>query len=142
MVNDTPTAALDRTLIALADPTRRAILERLRAGEARVTDLAAPFALSLNAVSKHIRMLERAHLVRRRRQWREHWVSADPAPLALLTEWLDRHRDFWNVRLERLGTALSIDTSDELLAPKIPPSQRSNDDERSRRNPPGNHDSL
>ena len=58
---------LDHILIALADPTRRAILERLSAGESRVTELAHPFAISLNSVSKHIRVLERAHLVRRRR---------------------------------------------------------------------------
>ena len=59
--------ALDHTLMALADPTRRAILQRLAAGEARVTEIADPFAMSLNGVSKHIRMLERADLVRRRR---------------------------------------------------------------------------
>ena len=61
---------LDQTLMALADPTRRAILQRLSKGEARVTDLARPFAISLNSVSKHIRMLERADLVRRRRAGR------------------------------------------------------------------------
>ena len=87
-------ADLDRTLLALADPTRRAILERLAGGEARVTELARPFAISLNSVSKHIRMLERARLVRRRRAGREHLLSADPAPLAAAAAWIERQRAF------------------------------------------------
>ena len=69
---------LDHTLAALADPTRRAILQRLARGEARVTELADPFNMSLNAVSKHIRMLERADLVRRRRVGRDHFLSFNP----------------------------------------------------------------
>jgi DNA-binding transcriptional ArsR family regulator len=72
---------LDQTLVALADPTRRAILQRLAQGEARVTELARPFAMSLNSVSKHIRVLQRARLVRRRRAGREHLMSFDPQPL-------------------------------------------------------------
>ncbi len=72
----TAATTLDHTLMALADPTRRAILQRLSRGETRVTELARPFAMSLNAVSKHIRVLERsAWLVRRRRVGREHWLS-------------------------------------------------------------------
>jgi DNA-binding transcriptional ArsR family regulator len=71
---------LDQTLVALADPTRRAILQRLAQGEARVTELARPFAMSLNSVSKHIRVLQRARLVRRRRAGREHLMSFDPQP--------------------------------------------------------------
>jgi DNA-binding transcriptional ArsR family regulator len=72
---------LDQILVALADPTRRAILQRLAQGEARVTELARPFAMSLNSVSKHIRVLQRARLVRRRRAGREHLMSFDPQPL-------------------------------------------------------------
>lgn len=72
---------LDHTLTALADPRRRAILQRLSEGEARVTDVAEPFSISLNSVSKHIRVLERARLVRRRRVGREHFLSLNPAPL-------------------------------------------------------------
>ena len=72
---------LDDTLMALADPTRRAILQRLSRGEARVTEIARPFAMSLNSVSKHIRVLERADLVRRRRAGREHFLSFNPQPL-------------------------------------------------------------
>ena len=79
---------LDRTLLALADPTRRAILHRLTGGEARVTDLAEPFEMSLNAVSKHIRLLERASLVRRRKSGREHLLSLNPEPLEEAATWM------------------------------------------------------
>lgn len=97
---------LDETLIALADPTRRAILERLTRGEARVTDLAAPFEMSLNSVSKHIRMLERADLVRRRREGREHILSLNPAPLDAAAEWIEQQRALWAWRLNELETIL------------------------------------
>ena len=94
---------LDRTLSALADPTRRAILQRLRKGEARVTDLAQPFILSLNSVSKHIRMLERADLVRRRRVGREHLLSFNPKPLDDAAAWIAAQRADWSIRLDALG---------------------------------------
>jgi DNA-binding transcriptional ArsR family regulator len=97
---------LDQTMLALADPTRRAILERLSKGEARVTELAEPFDMSLNAVSKHILVLERAHLVLRRRQGREHFLSVNPAPLAEAAQWIDQHRHMWEERLDRLGAYL------------------------------------
>lgn len=98
---------LDDTMLALADPTRRAILQRLGAGEARVTDLAAPFAMSLNAVSKHIRILERASLVQRRRAGREHVLSLNPAPLDEAAAWIEEQRQFWNARLDALERALA-----------------------------------
>jgi DNA-binding transcriptional ArsR family regulator len=97
---------LDLILTALADPTRRAILHRLCAGEARVTELAAPFEMSLNAVSKHIRMLERARLVRRRRSGREHFLSFNPEPLDQAAAWIARQRDLWSSRLDALEAAL------------------------------------
>jgi DNA-binding transcriptional ArsR family regulator len=97
---------LDQTLIALADPTRRAILRRLSRGEARVTELAAPFAMSLNAVSKHIRMLERARLVRRRRAGREHLLSFDPQPLDEAAAWIETQRGLWTARLDSLDDLL------------------------------------
>ena len=100
-------AALDDTMLALADPTRRAILSRLAAGDARVTDLAAPFAMSLNAVSKHIRILERATLVRRRRSGREHVLSLNPAPLDEAAAWIEQQRTFWNASLDALERALA-----------------------------------
>jgi len=97
--------ALDETLAALADPTRRAILQRLARGEARVTELAEPFEMSLNAVSKHIRMLERARLVRRRRG-REHLLSFNPGPLDEATAWIETQRASWIARLDALDAML------------------------------------
>jgi DNA-binding transcriptional ArsR family regulator len=99
-------AQLDRTLTALADPTRRAILQRLAQGEARVTHLARPFAMSLNSVSKHIRMLERAGLVRRRRAGREHLMSFNPEPLDEAAAWIAARRAFWTARLDALEREL------------------------------------
>ena len=97
---------LDETLIALADPTRRAILGRLADGEARVTELARPFAISLNSVSKHIRMLERAELVRRRREGREHILTLNPKGLDEAADWIGGQRSLWAWRLGRLDQAL------------------------------------
>ncbi len=96
---------LDDVLLALADDTRRAILNRLTEGETRVTDLAAPFEISLNSVSKHIRILERAGLVRRRVAGREHFLSFDPQPLNEVTDWIERHRQVWGKRLDALEAA-------------------------------------
>ena len=101
-----PEPHLDRTLTALADPTRRAILQRLSRGEARVTELARPCAISLNTVSKHIRVLERARLVHRRRAGREHLLSFDPAPLDEAAAWIEAQRAFWSERLDALEREL------------------------------------
>jgi DNA-binding transcriptional ArsR family regulator len=100
---------LDHTLLALADPTRRAILQRLAQGEARVTDVARPFTISLNSVSKHIRMLERAQLVRRRRAGREHYLSFNPAPLDEAARWIEHWRGFWTTRLNALDALLKAE---------------------------------
>ncbi|MFI4973993.1 MAG: ArsR/SmtB family transcription factor [Caulobacterales bacterium] len=100
---------LDDTLLALADPTRRAILGRLARGEARVTELARPFAISLNSVSKHIRVLERARLVRRRRAGREHLLSLDTRPLDEAADWLAVHRAQWTASLAALGALLQAE---------------------------------
>lgn len=108
---------LDRTMIALAHPARRAILERVMRSESRVTDLAEPFDMSLNAVSKHIRVLERAGLVQRRRVWREHVVSFNPEPLDALAEWIDRRRAFWNSRLDALDALLKAEDAAEKSKP-------------------------
>jgi DNA-binding transcriptional ArsR family regulator len=97
---------LDQTLMALADPTRRAILERLSKGESRVTELARPFAISLNAVSKHIRMLERANLVRRRCVGREHFLSLNREPLDEAAAWIEAQRAIWTARLNALDALL------------------------------------
>jgi len=100
---------LDETLMALADPTRRAILQRLSRGEARVTDLAHPFAISLNSVSKHIRILERAHLVRRRKVGREHLLSFNPEPLDEAAVWIETQRALWTARLNALDALLQAE---------------------------------
>ena len=102
-------ARLDNTLAALADPTRRAILARLYRGEARVTELAAPFSISLNSVSKHIRLLERARLVRRRVRGREHILSFNAQPLDEVAMWIESQRALWRRRLEMLDALLQAE---------------------------------
>jgi len=95
---------LDGVFNALCDPTRRAILARLTDTEARVTDIAAEFPISLNSISKHIRMLERAGLVSRAVQGRDHVLSLNAAPLAEASAWIERYRRFWEGRLAALET--------------------------------------
>ena len=114
---------LDDTLIALADDTRRSILRRLASGEARVTEVAAPFDISLNSVSKHIRILERAGLVRRRVAGRDHFLALEPGPFDELTQWMQETRQFWSSRLDRLEAALRADEAIE-KARKTPPSPK------------------
>lgn len=97
---------LDQTLVALSDPTRRAILEQLSRGDARVTDVAGPFSISLNSVSKHIRLLERAGLVHRHVVGREHHLSLDTRPLDEAAAWIERQRTLWQSRLSMLDAIL------------------------------------
>ena len=101
-----PQSELDKTLMALADPTRRAILRRLGEGEARVTELAAPFSISLNSVSKHIKLLERADLVRRRRHGRSHYLTANLRPLDEAAAWIAEQQVFWARQLRALDAVL------------------------------------
>ena len=98
--------ALSLTFAALADPTRRAILQRLAAGEAVVKDLALPFEMSSPAVSKHLRVLERAGLIEqgRQAQWRPRRLRAQP--LAAASDWLEAYRPFWEERFERMDELL------------------------------------
>lgn len=100
---------LSATLHALADPTRRAILARLAQGEAAVTDLARPFAMSLPAVSKHLKVLEQAGLISRGRdaQWRP--CRLEPERLKEAADWLERYRIFWEARLDRLEAFLAAE---------------------------------
>jgi len=97
---------LSTTFAALADPTRRAILTRLRAGEATVTELAEPFEISLPAVSRHLKVLERAGLIARGReaQWRP--CRIDAGPLKEIDDWVERYRRFWEEKFDRLDTYL------------------------------------
>jgi len=97
---------LDRTFAALADPTRRAILARLASGEASVTELAAPFEMTMPAVSKHLKVLERAGLIARgrERQWRPARLEA--GPLKEVADWAERYRRFWEESHDRLNEYL------------------------------------
>lgn len=98
---------LDHTFAALADPTRRAILARLASGEATVTELARPFGISLPAISRHLKVLERAGLIARGReaQWRPRSLRAEP--LRQAAGWLEQYRAFWEQSLDRLETHLA-----------------------------------
>jgi DNA-binding transcriptional ArsR family regulator len=100
------TDQLDTTFAALADPTRRAILARLADGDATVSELARPFAISQPAISKHLNVLERAGLISRSRQAQWRLCSLDAAPLADAVAWLDRYRAFWDDSFDRLAEHL------------------------------------
>jgi DNA-binding transcriptional ArsR family regulator len=95
-------ANLDRVILAIADPTRRAIISRLARGPARISDVAAPLPMSLTAVCKHVRVLERAGLVRRTHQGRENTLELTARPLRDVSRWISRYERFWIARLDRL----------------------------------------
>ena len=97
---------LDETFAALANPTRRAILARLSEGEATVNELAAPFAMTLPAISKHIKVLERAGLIERGRHAQFRPCRLDPGPLAEVAGWAEQYRPIWEERFDRLGEYL------------------------------------
>jgi DNA-binding transcriptional ArsR family regulator len=97
---------LDRAYGALADPTRRRLLEVLRAGDARITDLAAPLPMSFAGVSRHIGVLESAGLVQREIRGREHWVSLRPDGLTAAQQWIGEQTDFWAARADALSARL------------------------------------
>ena len=97
---------LNRTFAALADPTRRRILAHLAHGDRRVTDLARPYAISLPAVSKHLRVLERAGLLRRRRYGRVHQLNLEAKPMKEAARWIEEYRKFWEGSLDRLAEYL------------------------------------
>jgi len=97
---------LNRTFAALADPTRRRILAHLAGGDRCVTDLARPYAMSLAAVSKHLRVLENAGLVRRRRRGRVHSLKLQAAPMKQASQWIEEYRRFWEERFDRLDEYL------------------------------------
>ena len=107
------TDRLDATFAALADPTRRAILARLRGGDATVAELSAPFAISQPAVSKHLKVLERAGLISRGREAQRRPCRLEAAPLREAVDWLANYRDYWEERYQRLDALL-----DELQRPE------------------------
>jgi DNA-binding transcriptional ArsR family regulator len=112
----TPAAQLDATFVALADPTRRAILARLALGEASVNELAAPFAMSQPAISKHLKMLERAGLVSRGRDAQRRPCRLETRPLAEANAWIERYREIWEGNFKRLDALL-----DEMKSVVKPP---------------------
>ena len=115
-----PTDHLSATFSALADPTRRAILARLATGETSVTELAEPFDMSLPAVTKHLKVLERAGLISRGRhaQWRPCALKA--APLREVSDWVEQYRRHWEERLDRLGEYLQELQAQEKTTPAAP----------------------
>ena len=98
---------LDRTFSALADPTRRAILSRLAGGESSVGELAAPFNMSLPAVSKHLRVLENAGLLRRKKDGRVHRCHLNPGAMKEASDWLGFYRRFWEAQFDSLENYLN-----------------------------------
>ena len=104
---------LDATFAALADPTRRVIVARLATGDATVLELAAPFDISLPAISRHLKVLEQAGLIKRGRDAQRRPCSLDPEALAAATEWIDHTRKAWEDRFDRLADYLN-----QLQAPK------------------------
>jgi DNA-binding transcriptional ArsR family regulator len=97
---------LDRTYAALADPTRRALLVALRAGAARITDLAEPLPISFAAVSRHVGVLETAGLIRRERRGRDHWLTVDPDGLRSAERWISEQASFWSRSADALAERL------------------------------------
>lgn len=97
---------LDATYAAISHRVRRAVLQQLRGGQAKVTELAVPFAMSLAAVSKHIRVLEDAALLERTIRGREHLIALNPSPLLPAARWLDSYQTFWEERLDLLEAKL------------------------------------
>ncbi len=95
------TDQLSDVLTAISHPSRRAIIGRLTAGPARFTDIAKPFELSLNAITKHLKLLERAGLISREKQGREVFISLHPEPLRLVSGWVHEYEQFWTERLDQ-----------------------------------------
>lgn len=103
-----PSERLDATFIALADPTRRAILARLQSGDATVSELAEPFSISQPAVSKHLKILERAGLVSRSSAGTSRPVRIEAGPMREAADWLEKYREFWEKSYQRLDALLEI----------------------------------
>ena len=112
MVNDT-SERLDTVFFALADPTRRAILERLARGEASGTELARPFPISVPAISKHLRVLENADLVLHRKDGRTHRFRLAASSMREAAAWLEQYRQFWEAQFDSLETYLSATSGEE-----------------------------
>lgn len=121
---DLQSAQLNAVFAAVADPTRRRFLSRLTRSEATISELAAPLTMTLEAASKHVRVLERAGLVRRHRAGRSHVVRLNAAPLAAASDWLNHYRAFWTDKLAALAAYVESepDTESATAAPTAPAS--------------------
>ena len=118
-----PSERLDATFIALADPTRRAILARLKLGEASVNELAEPFSISQPAVSKHLKILERAGLVSRSSAGTRRPVKIEAGPMREAADWLEKYREFWEKSYQRLDALLEL-LQTPINAPEKPAKHR------------------
>lgn len=112
MVNDS-SQVLDTVFLALSDPTRRAILERLARGEASGTELARPFSISVPAISKHLHVLEKAALIVRRKEGRVHRFRLAASSMREASVWLDQYRQFWETQFDALATYLEATSEEE-----------------------------
>jgi DNA-binding transcriptional ArsR family regulator len=113
MRNRSVTYSSETTFQALADPTRRAVLDLLRRGSQPAGDIAQAFPISRPAISKHLRLLRRAHLVREQRQGRHRVYQLNPEPLRAVDSWLDQYRAFWNLNLTNLKTFVEAEYAKE-----------------------------
>lgn len=111
-MNERRAASLDRVFHALADPTRRAMLRRLANSEQNIGELAAPFKMTFAAASKHVKVLERARLVRRRIEGRSHFCRLAPSPLAAADQWLRFYARFWTEQLDGLDAVLRAEDAE------------------------------
>ena len=136
--------SLDSTFAALADPTRRAILARLALSHSSVTDLASPFEMSLPAISKHLRVLESAGLLVRRKEGRVHWCSLQPGPMKRAAGWIAHYQQFWEERLDALEKYLNEQEKEEKRWPtqKRYPQLRRASGSSGRSRPPGRRSSV
>jgi DNA-binding transcriptional ArsR family regulator len=113
MVKYSDAPSLDAVFGALSDPTRRQILDLLARTECRVTDLAKPFSISLPAISKHLRVLEKAGLIKREREGRVHHLRLRAEPMSAAAEWIERYREFWERQLDALSRYLEQQLENE-----------------------------
>ena len=131
---------LDATFAALADGTRRAILARLALGETSVTELARPFSMSLPAVSKHLRVLEKAGLLNREKDGRVHRCQIEAAPMKAASDWIARYQNFWEERLDALDRYLKESEAESprpkaISRPRLPAGERRRSEKSRRRKP-------
>src|ERR1700675_3686310 len=121
-VTYSPGKAMETTFQALADPTRRAVLDLLRRGSQPAGEIAGAFPVSRPAISKHLRLLRRAHLVREHREGRHRVYQLNPEPLRAVDSWLDQYRNFWKMNLANLKTFVEAEYANETKLPPVPKS--------------------